>query len=252
MVSAPTDQKPDSPSTTRCVGRTSLAPPDCRALHPSVGSYQPISGLEVAAGLPGRLSVSAATSSSRARTIALSSGLPVLGQCGLYVPHHRPREATFTKAHGWTLLATTVSSIFFWIPPVSLVDPAVQSTSLSRRLIDQSIPPFNRLIYPAVQSTNLSRRSIYPTVQFTNLSRRSIDQSIPPFNRPIYPTVQSANLSHRSIDIIQWTTVDIQSDVLNVSRYRSHVSLSLERPRHTIDGQSSTTYQCHSSNWPRD
>ena len=149
-VSAATDKKPDSPNTTRCVGRTSRAPPDCRALHPSVGTYRPISGLQVAAGLQdtrsknhllGRLPVSAAPSSSHARTIAPSSGLPVLGKFECCVLHHRPPEATFTKAHGWTLLVTIVSSIFFSIPPGSSVDPAVQSTSLSRHSIEQSIPP---------------------------------------------------------------------------------------------------------------
>ena len=106
MVSAPTDQKPDSTNTTRRVGRTSLAPPDCRALHPSVGTYQPIYELEVATGfqdtllknhLPGRLPVSAAHSSSHARTIASSSVLPVLGQFGRCVSHHRLREATFSQ-----------------------------------------------------------------------------------------------------------------------------------------------------------
>ena len=149
-MSAPTDQKPDSSNTTCCVGRTSLAPPDCRALHPSVGTYQSIFGFQVAAGLPdtrlknhlpGPLSVSAASSSSHARTITPSSGLPVLGQFRRCVPHQRRREATFPKTHGWTLLATAVSSIFFWIPWVSSVDPSVQLTNLSRLSINQSIPP---------------------------------------------------------------------------------------------------------------
>ena len=45
--------------------------------------------------------------------------------------------------------------------------------------------------------------------------------------------------------------VDIQSDVSNVSRYRSDVFLSLQWPYFTIDDHSSTNYFIR-SNWPRD
>ena len=166
MVLAPTDEKPDSPNIPRCAGRTSLAASDCRVLHPSVGTYQPISVLQVAAGLqdtrmknhfPSQLPVSAALSSSHARTIAPSSGLPVLGQFGRCVSHHHPaklpsRKPTVELSHNNSLLDLLLDPTGFF--------------SRSRHSIDQSIPPFNR--------------PVYPTVQSTTLSHRSLDQSIPP------------------------------------------------------------------------
>ena len=94
--------------------------------------------------IPGRLPVSAVSRSSHARMIAPSSGLPVLGQFGCSVPHHRPREDT-------RLNSSRNNSLIHLLEPTVLL-------SRSRPSIDQSIRPFNRPIYPTVQSTNLSHR----------------------------------------------------------------------------------------------